>query len=185
MRPPCAAGQLTQARLRLVALQACVEFLNLGVQLGNLVVERPRAVGNRVVFLLNQAMATPDSVAHKERAPERPARAKPPLSAATSAPARAGKVHPDCSGPGAPVPSARLPRGPGSLSGRGPESAGNLSRAGIPFHPRVFQRRQGAGQFDAEVVLGPRLLVNGLATLVSALRRSTGPWTFARRRAAR
>ena len=38
----------TQARLRLIALKFPIEFLNLGFQPGNLIIERARAVGNRV-----------------------------------------------------------------------------------------------------------------------------------------
>src|ERR1035437_40204 len=75
-----------QARLRMVALHLRVELLDLRLQLGDLVAEYPRAVGNRVrLFSKPRHDGIRFSGAGEWRAAP-PKRASPPPPAARSAP---------------------------------------------------------------------------------------------------
>ena len=47
------------------------------------------------------------------------------------------------------------------LSGRGGQN-GKLEAGGVPFHAGVFDRREGAGQFDGEIGLVPGFFADGL-----------------------
>jgi hypothetical protein len=145
------------------ALKLRVEFFDLGFERGNLLVQGARAFGNRVNLLrlflrgrhtTNFSMPQQNGDKHAERA-ERDEQQRPRHRKADLAQFAEAQVGERRHGGRGRVFRFRLFQ---QLAFEG----GNFHARGIPFHARVLDGRQRAGEFDVEIFLRPRFVVDGL-----------------------
>ena len=141
------------------ALKLRIELLDFGFEGGDLVGEGARTVGKRVIFFLRGPHTTisaphQNGNQHAQRGQgnqhQRPGHRQ--TKSAQLAKTGVGERHPLRFGRWRRVVAAT----------RFAVQDGKFEPRGVPFHARVFDGGEAAGEFDAEIVLRPRFVVDGL-----------------------
>ncbi len=142
------------------ARQLRVEFFDLGFERGDFGFERARLVGNRIGLFVQQthvvSLSRENGDENSERA-ERHEQQRPRQREADFAKLKKPQSGERRRGRGGGI----FVRRRGGLFGFAGER-GNFQARGIPFHARVFNRGQRAGEFELKIFLRPGFVADGL-----------------------